>query len=455
MNDANAQQGYNTLLRGPALIAARVAWVAVVAAGLGLTVLAIPGEYQLQMEAAFGLYGDSLRQLGIPPEWYAFYRTALQVNFIVAFTAISAGIFLHRSDDWMVIAVSLAGITFALLFVTMLVPLGARQPEFALPVVLLRGIGLSSSLIVYYFLLPDGRFVPKRARILALLWLGLVVVWCLAPEVPANLIHASTWSRTLPLALTIYALFFGSGVVAQVYRYRRYSSPTQRQQTKWVVLGTSTAVTGFMLFYLPVTLFPELNRSGSVADLLYWTIGLPIYHLLVLTAPVSIGLSILRYHLWRVDVIINRALVYSTLTVCLAIVYFGSIVVLHSLLAGLWGSSYDLAVAASTLAIAATFNPLRRRIKHTIDRQFFRDQYEIARMLAVFGISARREVDVDTLSSRLIEVVDKAMQSTQTSLWLFSVPLPTREEGQATPSTRSRSDVSEGEPVALGKQLSV
>ena len=134
--------------------------------------------------------------------------------------------------------------------------------------------------------------------------------------------------------------------------------------------------------------------------------------------PVATGIAVLKYRLYNIDLLINRTLVYGSLTAVLALVYFGSVVLLQELFVTLTGQEFQLAVVASTLAIAALFNPLRRRIQGFIDRSFYRRKYDAAKTLAAFGTKLREETDLNTLSDDLVAVVEETMQPTHVSLWL-------------------------------------
>jgi hypothetical protein len=133
--------------------------------------------------------------------------------------------------------------------------------------------------------------------------------------------------------------------------------------------------------------------------------------------PLTIGIAILRYHLYDIDVIIRRTLVYSLLTLALGLIYIGCIVLSRALVAPLIGGS-EVAIVASTLAIAALFNPLRRRIQNVTDKRFYRRKYDAAKVLAAFGTTARDETDLERLTTELLRVVDATMQPEHVSLWL-------------------------------------
>jgi hypothetical protein len=205
-------------------------------------------------------------------------------------------------------------------------------------------------------------------------------------------------------------------LAGQVIRYRRYSTATERLQTRWVVTGMAAGLV--LLAGLIVTVLalkvPRLSLAYFYGELVYQTaIGL---------IPLSIGVSILRYRLWDIDVIVRRTLIYSVLTAVLGLAYLGSVLVLESVFRALTGQGQNsLVVVLSTLAIAALFGPLRQRVQAAIDRRFFRRKYDAARTLAGFAASARDETDLARLSERLVGSVEETMQPAHASLWLRAV----------------------------------
>ena len=204
--------------------------------------------------------------------------------------------------------------------------------------------------------------------------------------------YPARWPLLLTMALVV--ALFGSILFAQANRYRRASGPGERQQTKWVVFGLVAAIAGTFVAALPAVIIPEYVRSG-IPMILYALFELSLTNLALLLIPLSIGFAILRYRLWDIDVIINRALVYGTLTTALGLVFFGGVTMLQVIFRTLIGEESDLAIIASTLAIAALFEPLRRRIHAFIDRRFYRRKYDARKTLEAFSAQLRDETDLD------------------------------------------------------------
>jgi len=248
--------------------------------------------------------------------------------------------------------------------------------------------------MLFFYLFPSGRFVPRWTRWLALLWgVAFFGLWNFTPFGPLS------WPPLLfnAAVLAVWASF----LVAQVYRYVRVSDATQRQQTKWVVFGVAVALAGAL-----TTIF----TVGAAADLPPEEVGPKMLSMLLMDAfglliPLSIGIAVLRARLFDIDVIINRTLVYGSLTATLIALYFGGIVVLQRLFVLLTGQQSTLAVVASTLLIAALFNPLRRRIQAFIDRRFYRRKYDARKTLEAFSTKLRDGTDLDALSNDLVGVV--------------------------------------------------
>jgi hypothetical protein len=209
----------------------------------------------------------------------------------------------------------------------------------------------------------------------------------------------------------VQALVFALGVVAaaSLFLRLRRAGWVERQQIKWLAYVATMVSIGSILAYT----VPEVISVRWVT----W-VGYAILTIAMLGFPISMGIAILRYRLYEIDLIINRTLVYGSLTGLLALFYFGSVTALQYLFSLLTGQGNTLAIVASTLAIAALFMPLRRRIQSFIDRRFYRRKYDAAKTLEAFDSRLRYETDLERISEDLLEVVHETMQPSHISLWL-------------------------------------
>jgi hypothetical protein len=267
-------------------------------------------------------------------------------------------------------------------------------------------------------LFPDGR--PPSTRWRPFAWvIGVVVVVgtvavALYPETAAGFdlanrpigIEGST-NAVNPVETILYTLALV--VTASLVTRLRHSKGVERQQVKWFAYAVVVLAISAILAYV-VSEITGLRWLGWVSSVLV-VVG-------VVGLPVAVGIAILRYHLYNIDLIINRTLVYGSVTAVLAALYFGSIVVLQLLFRALTGEGSQLVVVASTLAIAALFNPLRRRIQGFIDRSFYRRKYDAVKTLEAFSARLREETDLDALSDELVGVVRETMQPAHVTLWL-------------------------------------
>ncbi len=395
-------------LRGRWLVLARVTWLVVTAFTLGLFVASVPVFYdgQLQFASKPEMHAGLLR-LGLSADFYATLKTTLHIVSAVVFLTVAGVIFWRKSHERMALFVALLLVLFGI------GPNSDHMVELPSilewPVALLEFIRFAS-IAPFFYLFPDGRFVPRWTRWLAVFWIALQMPIYFFPDSPFSL-----WQWPPLIMLPLLFGFLGSLVFAQVYRYIWVSGPIQRQQTKWVVFSLiCIIVVGFGALFMQVV-FPSQMQPDSLIFVIGQIAVAPLSFLLI---PLSIGMAILRYRLWDIDAIINRTLVYGALTATLVLVYFGSVVGLQRVLTPLIGQDSQVAIVASTLAIAALFNPLRRRIQAFIDRRFYRRKYDAAQVLAAFAATARDEVDLDKLTAELVHVVEETLQPEHVSLWL-------------------------------------
>ena len=274
-------------------------------------------------------------------------------------------------------------------------------------------------LVISFLLFPDGHLPGRRWE--WLVWLTVLLtsagaVWqAFSPEVIDSLgtIRNPLGYEGLPRAnepvqIIIFALLFVVVASSLSVRMRR-ARGIERQQIKWPAYTAVMAATASVLTY-------SIARPMG-APWLEW-ISFVIVMAALVCFPISVGIAIVRYRLYEIDLIINRTLVYGSLTTTLVALYFGVIVVLQGIFVALTGQQSTLAVVASTLLIAALFTPLRRRIQSFIDHSFYRRKYDAAKTLRVFSMKLRSETDLETLTDDLIGVVRETMQPAHVTLWL-------------------------------------
>jgi hypothetical protein len=282
----------------------------------------------------------------------------------------------------------------------------------------------------YVFLLfPDGRLPSRRWRPLA--WLSGTVITLvsiyvgLAPGALQNLggirnpfgLEGYPWVEAAGyFVLPLLPLCMVASVLSLVMRYRR-SRGEERQQIKWIAFAASFVGLLYLIAMVCAFIFPSGAWFQAGSPL--WLDLLGYAALISFTlVPIAVGFAVFRYRLYEIDIIINRALVYGSLTAMLALVYLCTVVVLQYLFRALTGQESQLAVVASTLAIAALFNPLRRRIQALVDRRFYRNKYDARKTLEVFSAKLRDETDLEALNAELLGVVRQTVQPQHASLWL-------------------------------------
>jgi hypothetical protein len=375
-----------------------------------------------------------LQALGISITAYAVYWLMINLLFILTYFAVAAIIVWHKPYDWMAWLAAFSLVALGGSFPSIPGALVAVHPIWSLPITLIGEDVLGfPSLVIFFFLFPTGRFVPRWTCWVAFGFAAFFISIAFFPYILSSTsILPGLLRGSLPFAV------LASVVYAQIYRYRHVSTPVERQQTKWIVFGTAIALLGFpLLGYLLPAFLKQFIPLQSL-ELLPSTILITSIYLLLLLIPLSIAIAILRYRLWDIDILINRTLVYGSLTVILALVYFMSIFALQSLLSVFTGhlsfnAQSPIVIVASTLGIAALFQPLRRRIQSIIDRRFYRSKYDTARTLAAFSKTLSNEVDLNQVRENLLAVVQETMQPSHVSLWLRNPDVPNRQSTRLLP----------------------
>jgi uncharacterized membrane protein YhdT len=284
----------------------------------------------------------------------------------------------------------------------------------------------------YAFLLfPDGKLPSRRWQSLA--WLSGIMILLVSIQVaitPGNFeglegIRNPLGNLALPwisfspyFVVPPFLLCMVASVLSLVLRFRR-SMGEERQQIKWIAFAASLIGLLYVLAMIGSFVYPQETWFAPGSPL--WLLSLEYAALLSFPlVPIAIGFAMLRYRLYDIDVVINRALVYGSLTVTLALVYLGGVAMIQALFRILTGQEQQpqLAVVISTLAIAALFNPLRKSIQAFIDRRFYRKKYDAAKTLEAFSGRLRNETDLDALGEAVLAVVRESMQPEHATLWL-------------------------------------
>jgi hypothetical protein len=248
-----------------------------------------------------------------------------------------------------------------------------------------------------FLVFPSGRFVPRWSWALLIAW----VLWYLPVHIYPDLLNG-------PLVLG-YPVFYGAILVLQIYRYRHDSTPLEREQTKWVAVSFVATLLANQLFW-----------QSTYVPMLFTFAAFIVYQLSLLFLPVAFFIAVQRYRLYDIDALINRTLVYGTLTAILAALYFTMVLGAQFLGERLAGQTQPPAwlIVVTTLLIAALFTPLRRRLQQSVDRRFYRSKYDAARTVEAFAATLRQDIDLTELHAHLVGVVEETMRPEHISLWL-------------------------------------
>lgn len=359
-----------TRLRGRGLVLARVVWWLALAASLVLLVAALP-IYHEQLRT-LSIIPDSevraeifasLNTLGLSGTFLADYSVAITLARALVYFAVALLIYRGRSDDWMALFVSFALVVFT---VGRLLDRLIGPVSFGVPAAVLTGLAFASFNVQFY-LFPDGRFVPRWTRWVAVVWSGMVLLSTLFPESPLDVsgLPDGIW-------IPIQMVLIGTLLYAQSFRYRRVSTPIQRQQTKWVVYGLALSLVLTFLVAITSGFVPQFDLIANPAPpaVLFELVGGGVIAIALTIIPLSIGVAVLRYRLWDIDLIINRTLVYVPLTAIVAGLYAASLTLSQRAFIAMTGQPSDLSLALAVLVLASAFTPIKQRLQDVVDRRF-------------------------------------------------------------------------------------
>jgi hypothetical protein len=381
---------------------------------VGILVLLLPGYFRnaLKHPVLFTPYNwsvedatDIFMRTGLSFQTWIYLQLISALVTSACYCIVGGLIYARKQKDWFGLFVSIVLVLYGTLSIYNQSIFSSVYSWFDAVIQALSVFSWALWFLIFY-LFPDGHFFPRWTR-----WFALLLMFGFVLDVVF-------YSGGTPPAWLAAVLLPGLvvGPFSVIYRYRRISTPLQRQQTKWVFFAILVLIISLILGLLTVV-FPGLVDVKSPGVLTFVYLSL-FSSLLITIFPLSIGFAILRYRLWDIDVIIRRTLVYSILTVALALVFFGGVTILQSLFTALTGQESAVSVVLSTLAIAASFNPLRKRIQNFIDRRFYRQKYNAEQALRRFALKAQSETDIEQLSAELVAVVAETMQPDCVNLWL-------------------------------------
>ena len=385
-------------------------WWAAFITSVILTLAALPGYLQTLRKLELSSGFATIQQVGI---WSG---TLLSVGSASLCLALALLVFLKRPGEPMAMFLS-----FFLLFYGIVLEGPLERfvlywfPQSGKLVLGFQAILFPIVLLALLLVFPNGRFIPRWTRWLMVLSFVLSAVELLTFNLD-EWVRISTTRAQAGFAVMGALLLLAMGI--QFYRYSRVYGLTERQQTKWVLIGLAA------FFFLgaidSILYFDGLNLPpGALQPWWSQSLGSAMWYFSLMIIPVSLTIAILRYRLFDIDVIIRRTLVYAALTATLAVIFFGGVVLLQQVIGGISGApNSPVGIVISTLLIAALFTPLRRRIQHDIDRRFYRKKYDAQKTLESFAASVRDEVELEDLTRRLLAVVEETMQPEQVSLWL-------------------------------------
>jgi len=381
--------------RGRLLLAVQSAWLAVAVLGVGLFVASVPVYYEdLQSLSAEHMHAPEavragLDEMGISVRLFA----ALQMSVLIAIVAVFAGvggvIFWRKRDDPVALFVSFALVTFGIIWPNTLDDLVQAHPGLAPASALLNAVGFTSFFLLAY-LFPDGRFIPRWTWIpAAFLVLGAVADLVLPQPLPDALF---LW---VPITL----------LYAPVYRYRRASSPVQRQQIKWVLFSLVVAI-GSFVGYAALEGLPAVSQPGVPAAL-YALGGSVAFGVVFLLVPISIGIAVLRYRLWDIDPLINRTLVYGALTAGVIGIY----VLVVGWLGVLFRRNDNLVFSLiATGIVAVLFQPMRQYLQRTVNRMTYGERDDPYSVISRLGQRLEGTLAADTILPTIVSTVTEALR---------------------------------------------
>lgn len=356
-----------TALRGRPLLAVRMLCGIGMLLAIGVFLVSLPVSFHTAL-TTFSSRQLGGGELGFSGPAIAIWRAVIDCITVLVFLGAAILLIARRSNSWLILFLSLtlilAGVNYTDAFFALYSRTWPLSPVTAL-------VGFTSALaeicqFAAFLIFPDGRFTPRRLGWLLVIWipyrlLGWIVAYPMRPSDTLRLID-----------MLIQLAFFGMAIAGQVYRYHQAENPVRRLQTKWIVFGFSVAVVALILYVSTGIAVPAVNVPGSAARLIYVVTGTIASRTALLTVPLAMVVSILRFRLWDINLLINRSLVYGMLAGLVVVLFAGSTLLLERIFTSLTGEqSAMIAIAVSGALFGALFQPVHRRLQSFVDRRFY------------------------------------------------------------------------------------
>jgi hypothetical protein len=400
----------------------RAWWFAMMVAALALFVVAVPVRYAQLSRIADTLtpaqtlvLADALAVFGQDLATHVRLVMAIEVLVVATFTAVGLLIFWRRRDR-VALLLSAGMVTFSVWLSPPLNALASSSPMWQRPIYFIEATALVLAIVILY-VFPNGRYTPRWTLFLLAGVLVSCIGWVFLPDSPFNL------SRVYQLSLTSFAILeflWLTGMFAQLCRFAWYATAIERQQTKWILFGFTVGTILYIVMMVDRTIVPLLGES-RMAGIVYDLFIVPLFLLVLLVVPATFAISIFRYRLFEIDLVIRRTVVYTTLTAILAGLYIASIGFFQRLFVAITGDRSEGAVVLTTLVLAAAFTPVKTGLQSLVDKHI-KDVPDPTKPLRAFGDQVRSFVDlfdVDHLCRRLLQESVSALGGTSGAIYLL------------------------------------
>lgn len=352
----------------------------------------VSGRLEQLRQLAATYYHPYLIQIGLSDEFYVWYFLSSETLLALTFAITGGMIALHRSTTWVTLFAAIALMLFGVTVPPPMHALVTLQGSIHPLLCFVHAIGFAL-FVIFLYIFPDGRFVPRWTGILAVILIVWSIMWPFYPP-----LNPYRWTHALPFLVLNF--WFATGIGIQIYRYTHISNPIQQQQTKWVVFGLTAAVLGDFVTHIAWYIVPSLQPGPD------WMLQIghqPFFIASQLLAPLAIVMSILRFGLWEIDFIINRAVVYGLLTTGLAAAWTASAKLLEVMFAKVIGiSAVPVAAGLAVLGISLLFGPARQKLETWVNQHFYTHKLDLSRDFVEFLPEARATIDFAELLRILV-----------------------------------------------------